>query len=250
MRYHIALAALYTISTAQQMPSQGFSAIANGPSPLGSTLDVSTNHSVGPSPADAAAIMEELSSHLRRDYLIALAGFVFTLLLYRLVVCVVEHIRTLASLKNDTQHYFAMPNNEWSRFKKHILYAPLLKSRHNRELRLSTAINMGTLPTRFQALLLSGILAANITLCVYGIPWHASVKDVLPVLRNRTGTLSVANLIPIIVLSSPKNPLIKILNISFDSMNIVHRNLARIAILEAVAHTVCWMIGTVQKSKS
>jgi hypothetical protein len=35
----------------------------------------------------------------------------------------------------------------WSNIKKYILYAPLGKKRHNRELQLSSAVNVGTLPS-------------------------------------------------------------------------------------------------------
>lgn len=193
---------------------------------------------------------EELNRYLGRDYLGALAGLIVVLLLCRLVLHAMQHIRTLACLANDTQRYFALPNANWINFKRHLLYAPLFKARHSRELRLSAAVNMGTLPTRFQSVLLTAILATNVTLCVYGIPWHASESDVLSMLRNRTGSIAVANLIPIMILSSPKNPLIKSLNIPFDAMNIIHRNVARLAIFEAVAHVLCHVIGTVKSSRS
>lgn len=39
------------------------------------------------------------------------------------------------------------------------------------------------------------------------------------------------------------NPLIKWLNISFDTFNLLHRWLGRIVILEAVAHTLAFWAG-------
>ena len=122
-------------------------------------------------------------------------------------------------------------------------------ARHKREILLSSALSMGTLPTRFQSILLTAIIVTNVTFCVYGIPWHDSGTDVLPVLRNRTGSIAVVNLIPVMILSSPKNPFIKRLNIPLDSMNIIHRNMARLAIFEAVVHTVCYVIGAVKTSR-
>lgn len=195
-------------------------------------------------------MLEELNNHLDRDYLISLTVFVFALLIYRAVSSMVHHTRTLACLHNDAQRYFAIPHTEWVNFKNNFILAPLFKTRHNRELQISSAINIGTLPTRFQSIFLVAIITANITLCVYGIPWHESEVEVLPILRNRTGTIAVTNLIPVILLSSPKNPFIKLLNISLDSMNIMHRNFARLAIIEAVAHTICWVIATGKKSKT
>lgn len=205
--------------------------------------------SSGNTAMDAFALSEELKNHLVRDYLIALAGFVFVLLLYRIVLYVVHHIRTLACLTNDTQRYFAIPNTEWNSFKLHLIHAPLFKSRHRRELRLSSALNMGTLPTRFQSTLLTIVLATNVLLCVYGIPWHGSQTEILSMIRNRTGSIAVANLIPVMILSSPKNPLIILLKIPFESMNIIHRNVARLAIFEAVIHTICYLIGSVKTSR-
>jgi Ferric reductase like transmembrane component len=204
----------------------------------------------GNTATDAFTLSEELNYHLGRDYLIALAGFVFALLLYRVVLHVVHHTRTLACLTNDTQRFFTTPNAEWNSFKLHLIHAPLFKARHKRELRLSSALNMGTLPTRFQSILLAAVLATNVALCVYGIPWHGSQTEVLSMLRNRTGSMAAANLIPIMILSSPKNPLIVMLNIPFDSMNIIHRNVARLAIFEAVIHTLCYFIGSVKTSRS
>jgi hypothetical protein len=170
------------------------------------------------------------------------------LLSYRIVLQAVHHIWTLACVNNGTQRYFAAPNVDWTDFKLHLLSDPLFKVRHQRELRLWSALDMGTLPTRLQSLLLTAVLAANIIVCVYGIAWHDSETDVLSILRKRTGSVAVVNFIPVVILSSPRNPLIKLLNISFESMNTIHRNLARLTIFEAVIHTLCFVIQTVQTS--
>src|SRR5271154_7111971 len=148
------------------------------------------------------AVLEELNQHLSRDYLIALTGCVVGIFTFRLTVYWIHHTRMLACLNNSSQRYFKIANPEWTKFTNHILYAPLFRRRHNREWQLSEARNFGTLPTRFQALFLLAILTSNITLCVYGLPWSESHSRVLPLLRNRTGTLSVANLIPVMLLSS------------------------------------------------
>jgi predicted ferric reductase len=45
------------------------------------------------------------------------------------------------------------------------------------------------------------------------------------------------------------NPLISLLNVPFDSFNMMHRWLGRLAVLEAIAHTLCWMINKVDTGK-
>lgn len=44
------------------------------------------------------------------------------------------------------------------------------------------------------------------------------------------------------------NPLIKLLGISFDTFNLLHRWFGRIVILEAVAHTLAWWANRAQTS--
>ncbi len=204
----------------------------------------------GGKPKTAADIAEEaaaasLNHKLPRNYFLALAAFACVFIFYRLMVAAIQHFRTIACLSNDTQRYFAIPSPQWGKMKSMILYAPLFRTRHNREFKLSTAINMGTLPSRFQSIFIGAIVATNVILCVYGMQWTTPRKKVLSDLRNRTGTISVANLIPMIVMAGRNNPLIPLLNVSFDSFNMMHRWLGRLAILEAIAHTLCWMISKV-----
>ena len=253
MKHYVAFASLFAIGAAQGSSLAGYGIAKYARNAGNASVTAGEAPALEPpsgnSAANTFALSEELNRHLARDYLIALAGVVFVLLLYRIVLHIIHHTRTLACLTNDTQRYFATPNADWISFKLLLLYAPLFKARHKRELRLSSALNMGTLPTRFQTILLTAIMAANVTLCVYGLPWHDPETDILPMLRNRTGSIAVANLVPVMIMSSPKNPLIKLLNIPFDSMNVIHRNLARFAIFEAVIHSLCYVIGNVKSSK-
>ena len=201
------------------------------------------------SAAEAAeeAAAELLNYKLSRNYFLALAAFSCIFITCQLILVAIQHLRTVACLSNDTQRYFAMPSPYWGKFKSMILYAPFFRTRHNRELRLSSAFNMGTLPSRSQSIFIGVIVATNVVLCAYGIHWSTSRAQMLSVLRNRTGTISVANLIPMVLMAGRNNPLIPLLNVSFDSFNMMHRWLARLAILEAVAHTLCWMIAKVDK---
>ncbi|QSS60266.1 ferric-chelate reductase [Histoplasma capsulatum] len=156
-----------------------------------------------------------------------------------------NHIRRLTTLTNDSQRYFVSEDPYWAWLKKSVVYAPLFRTRHNREFRLSAAVNVGTLPTRFQTFLLLGIIAMNATLCSIDIPYSSAETTVLGVIRNRSGTLAVVNLIPLVVMGGRNNPFIKLLNVSFDTWNLLHRWFARIVVLEALTHVIAWMINKV-----
>lgn len=107
--------------------------------------------------AKAAAIKAATLNQDFYNYIfIVLASLIAALIVWRVGGESVKYIRTMASLNNDTQRYFAVPSGKYASFKNHVLYAPVFSKRHNREFQLSTAINVGTLPTRLQlAFLLS-----------------------------------------------------------------------------------------------
>lgn len=193
----------------------------------------------GPEPSDF------LNYELARYALMALGLAVAVVFMFRAATRFRAHIRRLMSLNNDSQRYFIKPTQSWAKLKKHGIYAPVFRTRHNREFRLSSAINMGTLPTRFQAFLLIGILAMNTALCTTSIAYPLPEKDVLGVIRNRTGTICVVNMIPLFIMAGRNNPLMKLLHVSFDTWNLLHRWLGRIVVLEALAHVLCWMISKV-----
>ena len=111
----------------------------------------------------------------------------------------------------------------WARVKKHLLYAPIGRKRHNREIQLSTAVNVGTLPSRFQLILLLLYAASQVAFCIYldyGVNGKAAL---LAELRGRSGTLALLNMVPLFVFSARNNPLIYLLGISFDTYNLLHR---------------------------
>lgn len=174
---------------------------------------------------------------------IALGAFAFLPMLYRGISVIYAQIRLLVSLNTENQRYFASPGGElipW--LKKNVFYAPLLRVRHNREFQLSTAVNVGTLPTRFQTFFLVGYVATNIIFCTYKLD-YSDTQTMLSELKNRTGVMSTVNMVPLFLLAGRNNPLIGLLGISFDSFNLVHRWLGRIVVLEALAHTFAWMVG-------
>ncbi|EEH20070.2 hypothetical protein PABG_02329 [Paracoccidioides brasiliensis Pb03] len=166
-------------------------------------------------------------------------------LIWHSVIRFSNHIRRLTSLNNEYQRYFIPADPFWAWLKKSVIYAPLFRTRHNREFRLSTAINVGTLPTRFQTFLILGIIVMNVTLCCVTVPYPEAESKVLGIIRNRSGTMAVVNLIPLVVMAGRNNPLIKLLNVSFDTWNLLHRWFARIVVLEGLTHVLAWMINKV-----
>ncbi|EEQ84085.1 ferric-chelate reductase, variant [Blastomyces dermatitidis ER-3] len=156
-----------------------------------------------------------------------------------------NHIRRLTTLTNDSQRYFTSADPYWAWLKRSVVYAPIFRTRHNREFRLSAAVNVGTLPTRFQTFLLLGVIAMNVVLCCVTIPYASDETTVLGLIRNRSGTMATVNLIPLVVMAGRNNPLIKLLNVPFDTWNLLHRWFARIVVLEALTHVIAWMVNKV-----
>ena len=192
--------------------------------------------------------LEALNRSLTHNFLWSLLALTVVVMIYRNTRRVYTHIRHLASLSDGgSQRYFSLASPALSWLKHHVLYAPLWHHRRATELKVTERINLGSVPTRFQTILITALVAVNIFSCVYNIPWSDPALQVLPILRNRTGTLSVGNLIPIMVMATVKNPLISLLDISYDTFNLMHRWLGRLSILQAIAHTLCFIIGEVKK---
>ena len=57
-------------------------------------------------------------------------------------------------------------------------------------------------------------------------------------LGNRAGTMAVVNMIPLVIISGRNNPLIWLLNISFDNFNLMHRWFGRIVVVLATSHGI------------
>jgi len=164
--------------------------------------------------------------------------------LYQVALYYARYIRTVTCLHNDTQRYFAVPNAAYASFKKHWLDAPLFRTRHHREFKLSSAIGIGTLPSRMQTFFLVGYFAVNIGFCIWRID-YGSFSAGATELLSRSGIMAVINMIPLFLLAGRNNPIINLTGISFDTMNLVHRWFGRIVVLEAIAHAVCWITNKV-----
>ncbi|KAF2789822.1 hypothetical protein K505DRAFT_365279 [Melanomma pulvis-pyrius CBS 109.77] len=198
-----------------------------------------TGHAEGPGPADFENI--DVQHYLGYIWVSFLAVFI----LYQFIFHFVRYVRTVACLNNETQRYFATPHTVYSWFKRNLLNAPLFRTRHHREFKLSTAINIGTLPSRLQTTLLVGYFGTNVGFCVWSIDWNQPFSTVAGEFRNRTGVMAVINMIPLFLLAGRNNPFIALSGISFDTMNLIHRWFGRIVVLEALCHTIAYMANKV-----
>ncbi|KAF2277187.1 uncharacterized protein EI97DRAFT_449923 [Westerdykella ornata] len=131
----------------------------------------------------------------------------------------------------------------WPWIQRHILTAPLWKKRHNRTFQLSSAIENGTLPGRWHTIVLAIYVGLNIAWCCI-LPYGEERAEVIAALRGRSGTLAALNLIPTVLFALRNNPLIPLLQVSYDDFNLFHRWGARITIAEALVHTASWVANT------
>jgi hypothetical protein len=152
-------------------------------------------------------------------------------------------IRLVANLgsNGDNQTYWKITQWSWMPgLKRRLMYAPLGHKRHNREFRLSSAMHMGTLPSRLHSIIIAFYVLTNLIYMVV-LNWNNENRfSFVAELRGRSGTLSVVNMVPLIMFAGRNNPLIPMLKISFDTYNLLHRWLGRLSALEAIIHTICW----------
>lgn len=155
----------------------------------------------------------------------------------------VRHVSCLSANRRQQFFWSLEGYSWWPRIKKYFVHAPLLNKRHHREFQISTATNMGILPSRLQTILLVMYIASQFAYCTildYAVNEKAAL---IAELRGRSGTLAVLNMIPLVLFAGRNNVLIWLLGISFDTYNLFHRWLGRIVVLEAVVHTVAWFVN-------
>ncbi|KAH8662050.1 putative FAD binding protein [Xylariales sp. PMI_506] len=154
----------------------------------------------------------------------------------------VRHVSAM-TVTGDKQKYWKHSQPSWMPgFKKHLLYAPLGKKRHNREVKISSVLSMGTLPSRFHFILLALYFISNITYMLI-LDWTQPNKySLCAELRGRSGTLALVNMIPLIILAGRNNPLIAMLQVSFDTYNLFHRWVGRMVVIDTVIHMLAWLI--------
>lgn len=170
------------------------------------------------------------------------------------LICLILHITNMGwrqmrhmSVMGNPQRQSYWSKNQtrwWPWIQRHVFTAPFWKKRHNNLFQLSTAIDNGTLPGRWHTLMLVIYVALNIVYCAV-LPKNATLHSRLAALRGRSGTLAALNLIPTVLFALRNNPLIPLLQVSYDDFNLFHRWCARITIAEAMVHTSCWLANTV-----
>lgn len=174
-----------------------------------------------------------------------MALIVLGIRIFEILWAKLRQVSTL-NVAGNKQGYWRTSQWSWMPdLKKHIIYAPLWKKRHNREMRLSSAISMGTLPSRLHCVILFICLGSNFAY-MFVLDWANENKMALCAeIRGRSGTLSLVNMVPLIIFAGRNNPLIAILKISFDTYNLLHRWMGRIVVLEALIHTIAWAVVAV-----
>lgn len=150
------------------------------------------------------------------------------------------------SVPREKQQYWKVAQWSWMPgLKKHVIYAPLWRKRHNREFKLSSAVNVGTLPSRLHTIMIFIYVASNVAY-MFIVKWSSHNKYALCAeIRGRSGTLALVNMVPLVIFAGRNNPLISILKISFDTYNLLHRWMGRLVVIETILHTVSWLIPSV-----
>ncbi|KAF3054991.1 Ferric reductase transmembrane component 3 [Daldinia childiae] len=154
----------------------------------------------------------------------------------------IRHVSAM-STPADKQTYWK--RSQWSRMpwlKRNLIYAPLWRKRHNREIKLSAAISIGTLPSRLHSVILGIYLISNIVYMSYEDWFQENRYALAAEIRGRSGTLALVNMVPLIIMAGRNNPLIGLLRVSFDTYNLLHRWMGRMVVIEAVIHTIAWAV--------
>ncbi|KAL8744538.1 MAG: hypothetical protein Q9184_007988 [Pyrenodesmia sp. 2 TL-2023] len=175
----------------------------------------------------------------------SIAGLAVIVLTVRLLGFWHQYFRLAVTIPStrEQHRYWARGSPLWSKIKKTLLQAPLIHSRHNKEIQLSSAISVGTLPSRLHTLLLGALVASNVVYCALldyeKMPKAALIAE----LRGRSGHLAVINMLALILFAARNNPLIPILTVSFDTFNLFHRWIGRIIVLESLVHVIAWWVN-------
>ncbi|KAF2480893.1 putative FRE ferric reductase-like transmembrane component [Neohortaea acidophila] len=177
---------------------------------------------------------------------ISFCGLLAITLLYRWLQMGNSHIRHLCAMGRweDQRYWMFNRGTFWPAMKQRLIYAPLFHKRHNREIQLSKAINVGTLPSRYHTIVIMLYLFSNIAY-ILALPYTESSKAALwAAIRGRSGILAVLNLIPTVVFALRNNPLMSLLGVSYDTFNLLHRWCARVMVIEATIHTIAWAVNS------
>ena len=208
-----------------------------------------SNSSVLPYTEGLNGVKLQMDQYLIRWLWVSMVSIAVLILACRIFQLCNSHLRRIFALtaSRRQQSYWSFDKTSfWPTFKKTVLYAPLGQKRHNREVKFSKAVNVGTLPSRFHALLLLLLLGSNIGYCCILDYRQSNKAALIAELRGRSGILATANMIPLILLAGRNNPAISLLKVSFDTYNLLHRWIGRIVVVEAIIHTIAWAANSLQ----
>lgn len=181
---------------------------------------------------------------------ISVIGVAFILFCGRIAQLGHAYLRRISSLAagGRRQAFWSMEDSLlWAIFKKHVLYAPLGRKRHHREIQLPFAIGVGILPSRLQAIMIVLYTASQIAYCTI-LSYNENARtELVAELRGRSGTLAVINMVLLVILAGRNNPLIPLLRVSFDSYNLLHRWLGFIVVIESSVHSIAWGVNAVDE---
>ncbi|KAF3941519.1 hypothetical protein ABW19_dt0201776 [Dactylella cylindrospora] len=140
------------------------------------------------------------------------------------------------------------PKSPWFKWMR-LRYAPLYTKRHSLELRPFKWLNFGVLPTRVEASIMLVYTLLNVIFTVATIPWSSEEWSLkMYGLRNHSGTLATANLIPLVLTAGRNNPLVPFLKIPFNTFNTMHRFLGRLVVVETLLHVAAVLATKVPTS--
>lgn len=164
------------------------------------------------------------------------AGFVTSLFLWRTVIRIRHRRRSQQANQMDDQSQLSRTSPVNASLKKHLLYAPIWGTRHNREFRLFNHLHMGSLPLRLELIFLLVYLALNFTFVVVTVDWWEEFPKKMFQFKYAAGHLAVMNTPGLVLSAGRNNPLVPLLGISFDTFNFMHRWVGRVIAVNAVIH--------------
>jgi len=155
-----------------------------------------------------------------------------------------RRVSTIASCKG--QEFWAKDRFAfWGALKQHFLYAPVRLTKYRQPARGSSAGTTSvSLPTRAHAVVIALYILSNTAYCLV-----ISVRprtEMIAEFRGRCGTLATFNLVFTVLFALRNNPLINLLQVSYDTFNLFHRWTARLVVVEGTAHVSAFLYSTYQ----
>ncbi|KAI1799314.1 ferric reductase like transmembrane component-domain-containing protein [Daldinia bambusicola] len=150
--------------------------------------------------------------------------------------------------------FLPFPRRWVSALNGRFIYPSLLRPWRNSPV----AAVVGDPPTRGQALFIGYLILLNIFLSAFkyathpdtfGYGWNDGPDEIMGDLANRLGILSFANFALLVLYSSRNNVLLWLTNWQHSTFILLHRWVARIAILEAILHSLLFLRSWIREGR-